>query len=67
MNAVHHMTFGRWAPRILPDVRVSWHEQQDFQIPVGPPAPWDVVLLCLGSFVVIWPVAVIAIALRNCQ
>ncbi|OUM00539.1 hypothetical protein [Variovorax sp. JS1663] len=51
---------GHWADRPLPDLRVSWREQQDIQIPVGPPKAWHVVGLSLSPLLVALAVSLIA-------
>lgn len=46
------------------DRRVSFAEQQDYQAPVGEPAAWIVVLLCLSPLIVAGVVSLAALLSR---
>ena len=69
MNAVTRSRPGHWSDcsRDLTDgdSRVSLAEQQDYQIPVGEPAAWQVIVLCLSPLIVIGGVSLIAFLIRN--
>lgn len=47
------------------DHRVSHDEQHDYQIPVGEPAAWMVILLGLSPLLVIGLVSLVAVAIQH--
>jgi hypothetical protein len=69
MNAVTRTRPGHWSDSCRDltdgDRRVSLAEQQDYQIPVGEPAAWQVIVLCLSPLIVIGGVSLIAFLIRT--